>query len=198
LWAFPWLTAVVQTISARIKDKPGAVVTCPTAGCRAKLEFADVARVVPEAVSRTYNQQLCHLEMEKWDDFFWCSKPNCGWGQLVDQTDGAADFFRCRSCATLTCLRHRLEFHAGLTCAQYDLARTDDGTRDEIARSTKACPKCKKLWGFPVNCSHVTCDREFGGCGFEWCWWCQASFLRIRDVGNDAHEAGCRYHTSNL
>jgi hypothetical protein len=73
-----------------------------------------------------------------------------------------------------------------------------EATDATIAKLTKKCPKCSYQWIEPINCNHVTCHKERGGCGFEFCWLCLCDYRRVISTDNSAHEPHCRYHPSNL
>jgi ariadne-1 len=43
--------------------------------------------------------------------------------------------------------------------------------------NTKKCPSCKKFIEKNQGCNHMTCRKEAGGCGYEFCWICMGEWL---------------------
>ena len=60
--------------------------------------------------------------------------------------------------------------------ADLNSGKDDKLTRALIIAQTKACPTCKVRWGPPIACLHVTCHKDKGGCGAEWCWLCKGDY----------------------
>jgi hypothetical protein len=56
------------------------------------------------------------------------------------------------------------------------------------------CPECAMPYSVPVNCDHVTCERELGGCGTEFCYICAAPRSPILAHGNYMHRFDCAYN----
>ena len=67
-----------------------------------------------------------------------------------------------------------------------------------VEKNTKKCPSCALPWADPIHCSHVTCNRAQGGCGFEFCWECLCDYDRVRKTDNSAHHQSCKFHSDNL
>lgn len=42
--------------------------------------------------------------------------------------------------------------------------------------NTKKCPKCGTGYAKQRGCMHMTCYKEYGGCGHDWCWVCFGDF----------------------
>lgn len=54
-----------------------------------------------------------------------------------------------------------------------DAAQTDESRNAAwIAANTKRCPRCRKPIEKNQGCMHMTCRRQVGGCGHEFCWLC--------------------------
>ena len=47
-----------------------------------------------------------------------------------------------------------------------------------IKANTKKCPKCRKPIEKNQGCNHMTCKREVGGCGYEFCWICLGDWTK--------------------
>ena len=152
-------------------------------------------------------------------NFTMCLGPNCGSGQIHG---GGNDqpIMTCTSCQFKTCFTHKMPWHAGQTCEQYDIKQQKKRTKQEaasaafLAKETKICPnkKCGLHVDKWMGCDHVTCKGAWSSyhftshayiqigtvCNFEFCWLCLASYKRIRREGNTAHSRKCKYHTDCL
>ena len=67
--------------------------------------------------------------------------------------------------------------------------RVNVANQEIIAGITKKCPKCFLPWSEPIACKHVTCHRNLGGCGYEWCWECSCEYKAVN--GTIPHRAEC-------
>ena len=65
-----------------------------------------------------------------------------------------------------------------------------------LNRHTKKCPKCKSPIEKNNGCDHMTCKRQAGGCGHEFCWRCLAPWRPIirRGGGNHRHRPTCFHY----
>jgi len=46
---------------------------------------------------------------------------------------------------------------------------------------TKSCPSCRKPIEKNQGCNHMTCNKSFGGCGYEFCWICMGEWKPHKD-----------------
>ena len=47
-----------------------------------------------------------------------------------------------------------------------------------VRDNTRPCPQCKSAIQKNNGCNHMTCRRESGGCGYEFCWVCMADWRK--------------------
>lgn len=88
-----------------------------------------------------------------------------------------------------------------MSCDEYDAAGRES---DEVgllqqlnSSAVRRCPKCRHGIEKNGGCDHITCRKEAGGCGAEFCWLCLADYngpAGIRAVGNSAHASTCQYN----
>lgn len=45
-----------------------------------------------------------------------------------------------------------------------------------LIANTKQCPKCRRPIEKNGGCMHMTCRKESGGCGYEFCWLCRGDW----------------------
>lgn len=160
-------------------------------------------------VRRVLRMQAMRRCLQQMPDFMWCAHPECGSGQ---ETPGAGAgkavpgglrgmWMRCSSCRLQTCLHHECPLHEGMSCDEYDAAGRES---DEVgllqqlnSSAVRRCPKCRHGIEKNGGCDHITCRKEAGGCGAEFCWLCLADYngpAGIRAVGNSAHASTCQYN----
>eukprot|EP01051_Picozoa_sp_SAG22_P009656 SAG22_NODE_819_length_7014_cov_16.053073_2_plen_472_part_00 len=182
-------------IGAEINDKGNAfMLHCPEAGCGAQLEHGDVQQFATAQIFARFDELLTQQALQQMPDFRWCCK--CEAGQVVD---GSADnpIMNCSSCGAKTCYVHRTAWHSGQTCEEYEQQERAKLDRYMHMHGSNQCPGCHMAIEKTDGCDHMTCNKTYGGCGFEFCWLCNADYngpAGIRAVGNTAHDPACKYH----
>lgn len=173
-------------------------IKCPE--CPEKLEYQDVQQVASPATFHAYDKATITQALSSLPEFAWCLAPNCKSGQLnVDNSN----YMDCASCGYKQCLQHKVAWHTGETCEQYEYRTSGEKAKEEEAQTlamldsmSKVCPGPGCGWRIQKSdgCDHVTCRK----CRFEFCWQCLASHAEIKKVGNTAHKTGCKFHSNNL
>ncbi|CAK4034646.1 E3 ubiquitin- ligase [Lecanosticta acicola] len=177
------------------------------AECPQVLAFGDVRRLATESTFTAYETLITRNALSSLPEFAWCLSPTCTSGQLNNSADGSENdrenYMHCVACGYKQCLHHRVPWHTGETCTQYTYRTSGQKSRDEEAATraiidsiSKKCPGPNCGWRIQKidGCDHMTCKK----CRFEFCWECLASHREIRNVGNTAHEAWCKFHSDNL
>lgn len=174
------------------------------AECPSSLSYDDMKRLASEATFIAYEKLLTRTALSALPEFAWCLSPTCNSGQLnISDSDTTENYMDCVSCGYKQCLHHRVEWHKGETCTQYDYRTSGQKARDDEAATaamldtvSKACPGAKCGWRIQKidGCDHMTCKK----CKHEFCWECLASHKEIKKVGNTAHESWCKFHSDNL
>jgi len=162
-----------------------------------KRRWSGTKKIVSKQEYERYDLLRFNNFLKTSPDFRWCSGTNCGSGQEVDG-GGSNSFFTCAKCLTKTCFHHKVVWHTGLTCRDYDywiIQNEDNATSNYIAMNTKQCPKCQSVVEKDGGCDHMTCKPP-GGCSFEFCWLCLANFGPIRQDGNHRHNPSCQYYAA--
>ncbi|EPE29696.1 RING/U-box [Glarea lozoyensis ATCC 20868] len=180
-------------IGTQIRESPLRIL-CP--GCSEPVGY-QVVKTYASSEEFDRFERLGLMEAFKDDpSFIMCLGPNCDSGQLHEGGENEP-IMECNSCHFKTCFVHKLPWHSGQTCEEYDLDRKEKldqeaATNELLQRETKTCPN--KSCGLHVmkisGCDHMTCHR----CRFEFCWLCLAPYQAIRAHGNHYHEKNCRYY----
>ncbi|XP_014211836.1 E3 ubiquitin-protein ligase parkin isoform X2 [Copidosoma floridanum] len=130
-----------------------------------------------------------------------CPQPDCGMGIIPPSSDSGASEEECRKiqciggCGYVFCRKCLQGFHLGdcenqPTSSNFNTshgsyvvdplkandAKWDEASKKTIKVSTKPCPKCRTPTERDGGCMHMICTRA--GCGFQWCWVCQAPWTR--------------------
>ena len=129
-----------------------------------------------------------------------CLAPNCGSGQIhSDPTTNPT--MTCSKCSFKTCVIHKLPWHEGMTCEEFDSDESqierleqDEATAKLLAKlASKICPTCKQGVDRTDGCDHLRCR-----CGGEWCFECLASWENILRIGPTAHASTCKNHPNKV
>jgi hypothetical protein len=104
----------------------------------------------------------------------------------------------CATCTYPSCSSCRSKAHLRLTCAQnkakQNQSKEEALSAKYLALNSKECKQCGRFIEKISGCDHMTCDRQCGGCGAEWCWSCGAEYSLIRKLGNTAHSMKCPWY----
>ncbi len=110
-------------------------------------------------------------------DIKWC--PNKGCEAVVRCESKSNKEIDC-ICGNNFCFRCLKEGHRPCQCDMVNVWDKKNNSESEnvkwISANTKQCPKCKKFIEKNQGCNHMTCRKEAGGCGHEFCWICFADW----------------------
>ncbi|KAH7344057.1 hypothetical protein B0J17DRAFT_645191 [Rhizoctonia solani] len=197
-------TCVREYIVHKITVEGSATLICPHLGCRRVLEYKDVVKRIQDdtACLDRYNALVGQADLEKHPNFVWCMNSLCGRGQ-IHKEGAAVPVVICEHCYTRSCFKHRVLWHSGLTCEQYESCtkykQENRASEEYIAKHAKRCPNlsCRRPILKIDGCDHMTCRRP-GGCGHEFCWACLADYGPIRRLGNHLHGPSCPHYSGPL
>jgi hypothetical protein len=163
---------------------------CPSQGCKNALEYNDLKQFLTSHQLEHWEKLKTIATLKKNPEFRWCSKPDCGNGQLVQGGIKENSYFQCVSCATKTCMIHRTQFHEGVTCTEFDQKATDEiRSLATIAATCKPCPACGEAVEKSKGCDHMTCK-----CGKNYCFSCLADWDLIISKNNSYHKSSCPWY----
>lgn len=105
------------------------------------------------------------VEQQTAQNWIWCPGPGCGRGQLLANKKPKVV---CKHCGFELCSKHQIKWHQGMTCREFDEAGDHDTdiakSVQEIQRTTKPCPHCKRRIKKEGGCNHMNCT----GCHKLW------------------------------
>ena len=109
----------------------------------------------------------------------WCPGRGCDF-VLHAQKDIANNLVMCKGCSLLYCYKcndYDIGDHRPCSCEQMEEWTKRSHDESETIRwqeaNTKRCPNCHVPIEKNGGCMHMTCSKEIGGCGHEWCWLCR-------------------------
>lgn len=152
---------------------------CPIAECPYIMRDADILLVAggdDEYVHR-FHSALTKLAMDKDKNIKYCPVQNCGAPIELARPD--KQIIECSVCHNRYCsecsFSHEMQSPCGRSEADSHNIRNRENEEQfqQWARThTKPCPGCRKLIEKNDGCNHMTCRRDAGGCGHEFCWVC--------------------------
>ncbi|CAG8576764.1 10699_t:CDS:2 [Ambispora leptoticha] len=122
---------VRKHIEAELNTKTAINIRCPKPGCRVKLTYHDIKRLVSKETFERYdNLLLCHA-IRKLKDFRWCKNPECGSGQ--EHTTGDDEpIMTCIACHSKSCFTHDVPWHKDHTCDEFsEKIQTENETANQ-------------------------------------------------------------------
>jgi hypothetical protein len=139
-----------------------------------------------------YDQKSLLAAFRDMPNFIMCLGPRCDSGQ-IHETGDDQPIMTCTTCHFKTCFTHKMPWHSGQTCAEYDAyrqERMDQEAASEklIASTTKKCPNPRCGHGIEKSggCDHMTCKLLIEPSK------CNTMLIRLNQVSN----AGTNFATS--
>jgi hypothetical protein len=172
-------------------------IHCPELECGVQFDYHTVRNILSLAGDHKlidrYDRYVVYRQLEQMSEFIWCTNPRCNAGQL--NAGGISNnIVTCYVCHQKTCFTHKVQWHEGITCEQYDLEIDPDYelSRRWIVENSKKCPQCPFQIEKNDGCDHMTCIK----CRHEFCWSCLADFQPIRQDGNHRHKKTCKHYAA--
>ncbi|KAN0074321.1 hypothetical protein V8E54_008258 [Elaphomyces granulatus] len=185
-------------------------LSCPQ--CDRRFIFHEVLKLADSDTVARYERFVLQKLLEKDPNYRECLRASCPNGQLYENMPLNPHIF-CEECGFEMCFNHRVPWHKGKTCDEYDNRHNENEAAELSKVNIKKCPGCNKYIQKDGGCFHMTCkslsmhisprllgliDRVIlGTCGHEFCWECFVQWDKVRSK-RDGHRAGCFFRTSNL
>jgi hypothetical protein len=113
--------------------------------------------------STRYDQKSLLAAFRDMPNFTMCLGPGCDSGQ-IHETGDDQPIMTCTTCHFKTCFTHKMPWHSGQTCADYDAERKERMEQEAaseqlISDTTKKCPNPQCGHGIEKSggCDHMTC-----------------------------------------
>ena len=151
--------------------------TCMLKNCNVCVPPSLFTKYLSEHSLKLYNNSLVKNFTENNDDIKWCPSNTCG--RFVKSKDHVARDITC-GCKTVFCFKCRRDGHRPCTCMLMEIWDKKNNSEGEnvlwLQANTKQCPSCNKYIEKNQGCNHMTCRKNVGGCGYEFCWICMGEW----------------------
>ncbi|PQE05907.1 ring finger domain-containing protein [Rutstroemia sp. NJR-2017a BVV2] len=154
-----------RSLNQQIADQSWDRIACPE--CSSLLSFTDVQKFASTDDFELYDKKALMSLIRQDPNFTHCLGGKCESGQLHD---GGNDqpIMTCNSCGAKTCFKHKLPWHTGLTCTEFDeqqrqrLEQEVASVQFMQANNLKQCPNPKS--GLRLDkidgCDHITSGQR--------------------------------------
>ena len=149
--------------------------TCPLLGCN----YIVTSNIFSECLKndsnslKIYNKCLIRNFTDSNSDIKLCPNPKCD--IIIELPGHGMVEIKCQ-CGYFFCFNCLRESHRPCDCEMVEIWEAKSKDEGENAKwlvvNTKQCPSCHKFIEKNQGCNHMTCRKNAGGCGYEFCWIC--------------------------
>eukprot|EP01087_Luapelamoeba_hula_P020848 TRINITY_DN717_c0_g1_i1.p1 TRINITY_DN717_c0_g1~~TRINITY_DN717_c0_g1_i1.p1 ORF type:complete len:534 (-),score=92.35 TRINITY_DN717_c0_g1_i1:159-1760(-) len=169
-------------LEVQIKDGPRCIYShCMAPKCTSVVHEDAYKSIVSAEDFKRYSTYLLRSFVDDNPKVKWCPSPgctNCVRCERQNRTEPvvcACNFHFCFNCND-----SEIGDHSPATCQNVELWREKAASESEnvtwMIANTKKCPQCKSPIEKNGGCMHMTCTKNGGGCGFEFCWLCRGAW----------------------
>ena len=165
-----------EYLKDKVKDQLTLLATkCPQQHCNFQVNSDIFKKIFPEESNERniYNRCLIRNFTESNADVKLCPNPRCD--NVIELPGHGMVEIKCR-CGLSFCFKCLRESHRPCDCdmkkAWEEKNKADSEKTKLIIVNIKQCPNCLIYISKNQGCNHMTCRKEAGGCGYEFCWVC--------------------------
>ena len=155
--------------------------TCPQQGCNIKIPESVFLKFMTKDYKEKYDKIVLKNFTENNTDIRWCPS-DCGCCVSSEEHSNKEITCDCKYVFCFSCLR---EGHKPCFCemmAAWEKKNNSEGENVKwLLVNTKKCPSCHRHIEKNQGCNHMTCRKEVGGCGYEFCWICMSEWKTHND-----------------
>ncbi len=148
---------------------------CPLSGCnyivtnnifnKCLKDYPDELKIYKKCLMRNFTQSNSDIKL--------CPNRNC---DVIIKVPGHGMIEVKCQCGYTFCFKCLRESHRPCDCEMvqcWEEKLNNEGENTKwLLVNTKQCPNCHKYIEKNQGCNHMTCRKEAGGCGYEFCWIC--------------------------
>jgi len=168
-----------EYLELKIKDGSSCIITpCPAPKCKMIVHEDAYSRIVSQKLFEKYSQFMLRSFVEDNPQIKWCPAPGCTYCIRCDRRNRKeAVTCKCGSRHCFNCNDKEIGDHMPCPCEQIETWRQKASDESEnvtwLMANTKKCPQCRSPIEKNGGCMHMTCRKNAGGCGHEFCWLCR-------------------------
>lgn len=169
---------VDYVVKTRNLQDPVSFIPCPAHECKSQFRTQRVVDMLPQTMLKKMQANAHDTDTKvALNANVKCTVHcTCGITGVVDQ-DEKEDRVQC-PCGLQFCIQCGNEYHGESDCPP------KREVLQWISSTGKLCPNCGTGIERNGGCVHMTCSREVGGCGHEFCWTCVGNWPRCHCVEN--------------
>ena len=170
-----------EYLKEKLNEVNTAILTnCPQLGCNCIVSESIFKKLIVQGTSE-YKLWLKSI-MKNFTDFNSvikaCPFPGCE--SYVHCEKKGNQEVTCTYCDGTFCFKCTQEGHRPCPCEMVKIWDSKNHSESENVKwlqvNTKKCPACHKHIEKNQGCNHMTCRKEAGGCGHEFCWICMGNW----------------------
>jgi hypothetical protein len=169
------------------------IIKCPEPHCTAKFNIKQIRQILSTAnktqSTESLNRPAKNHPAERKTEFIWCADEDCGSGQFHIMNPNVSPIVTCVLCKAQTCAVHRVPWHKGMTCSEYDQQQQQQQSQAPVT-VVKQCLKCRSNIQENLGSERVICSK----CKYEYCWECMADYKPIQRNGRHHHKTTCSHY----
>ncbi|CAF2699122.1 unnamed protein product [Rotaria sp. Silwood2] len=184
---------------SQLENSSSIEINCPEPNCTAKFNLKQIRQMIQtvnkiESVETSDRHSKGHTHERK-TEFILCAHDECGSGQFHILAQNSSPIVTCILCKQQTCALHRIKWHKGLTCEEYDKQKQQKQQQQQqaIENEKKQCPKCQYINEINLNNDRTICSM----CKYEYCPECKTDYKEIQRIGLNHHKTTCSRYDNN-
>jgi hypothetical protein len=138
-----------------------AACTCPQ--CNVSLSEGELRFALSRKDMVLLNEVATRKALESHPRWVWCLSPTCSAGQIFPHATKQSPKVTCVECGAQSCFLHRIPWHEGFQCGEYDdrhpNAQSIRSSEERIKRMSKKCPTRRCGWRIQKDggCPNMIC-----------------------------------------
>jgi len=169
-------------LEVKINDGAECITAkCMAPKCKCVVHEEAYKKIVSPKLFEAYSKFLLRSFVDDNPKVKWCPSPNCTncvrceRQQRKEAVQCGCGFRFCFKCSDV-----EIGDHMPADCEHVDMWRQKAADESEnvtwMIANTKKCPQCRSPIEKNGGCMHMTCRKNAGGCGFEFCWLCRGAW----------------------
>ena len=151
---------------------------CMAPKCSSVVHEDAYAKIVSPEMFQKYSRFLLRSFVDDNPKVKWCPSPGCTCCIRCERSNRKESVIcKCGFAFCFQCNDYDLGDHMPADCDTVDKWKQKAADESEnvtwMIANTKKCPTCRSPIEKNGGCMHMTCHKNAGGCGHEFCWLCR-------------------------